>query len=230
MLPQIKEFERVSTTVVNAYVGPAVHRYLTSLEARLGEAGFTGRLFVILSHGGVAPVAEAARLAAATVLSGPAGGVAGARRSAALLGVGDLIPFDMGGTSTDISLIAGGEAAASAERGLAGERIALRSLDIASIGAGGGSIARLDAAGFSCRAGERRRGARARLLWPGRHASDGHRRQPAARLSRRRQLSRRRAQARPPASERAVDRIAADLKLSLSPTSASDHLRGSAIA
>ncbi len=83
VLPQIKEFERVSTTVVNAYVGPAVHRYLTSLEVRLGEAGFAGSLFVILSHGGVAPVAEAARLAAATVLSGPAGGVAApaARRS-----------------------------------------------------------------------------------------------------------------------------------------------------
>jgi N-methylhydantoinase A len=148
VLPQIKEFERVSTTVVNAYVGPAVHRYLTNLERRLAEAGFAGSLFVILSHGGMAPVEEAARLAAATVLSGPAGGVAGARRSAALLGVGDLIPFDMGGTSTDISLIASGEAQLSAERGLAGERIALRSLDIVSIGAGGGSIARVDAAGF----------------------------------------------------------------------------------
>ena len=148
VLPQIKEYERVSTTVVNAYVGPAVHRYLTNLERRLTEAAFKGSLFVILSHGGMAPVEEAARLAAATVLSGPAGGVAGARRSAALLGVPDLIPFDMGGTSTDISLIAGGEAQLSAERGLAGERIALRSLDIASIGAGGGSIARVDAAGF----------------------------------------------------------------------------------
>ena len=148
VLPQIKEFERVSTTVVNAYVGPAVHRYLTKLEIRLGEEGFAGSLFVILSHGGMAPVAEAARLAAATVLSGPAGGVAGARRSAALLGVEDLIPFDMGGTSTDISLIVAGQAQLSAERGLAGERIALRSLDIASIGAGGGSIARVDATGF----------------------------------------------------------------------------------
>ena len=148
VLPQIKEFERVSTTVVNAYVGPAVHRYLTNLEHRLGEAGFAGSLFVILSHGGMAPVEEAARLAAATVLSGPAGGVAGARRAAAMLGTGDLIPFDMGGTSTDISLIASGEAQLSAERGLAGERIALRSLDIVSIGAGGGSIARVDAAGF----------------------------------------------------------------------------------
>ena len=77
MLPQIKEYERVSTTIVNAYVEPIVRRYLTSLEARLGEAGFKGRLFIMLSHGGVAPVEEASRLAAGTVLSGPAGGMAG---------------------------------------------------------------------------------------------------------------------------------------------------------
>jgi N-methylhydantoinase A len=147
VLPQIKEYERVSTTVVNAYVGPAVRRYLTKLEQRLSEAGLTGGLFIILSHGGMAPVEEAGRLAAATVLSGPAGGIAGSRRCAALLGVPNLIPFDMGGTSTDISLIADGQAALSAERGLAGERIALRSLDIASIGAGGGSMARIDSGG-----------------------------------------------------------------------------------
>ncbi len=147
VLPQIKEYERVSTTVVNAYVGPAVRRYLTALEGRLAEAGLAGPLFIILSHGGMAPVGDAWRLAAATVLSGPAGGIAGSRRCVELLGVPDVIPFDMGGTSTDISLIAGGEAALSAERGLAGERIALRSLDIASIGAGGGSIAHVDAGG-----------------------------------------------------------------------------------
>jgi N-methylhydantoinase A len=147
VLPQIKEYERVSTTVVNAYVGPAVRRYLINLERRLSEAGLKGRLFIILSHGGMAPVEEAWRLAAATVLSGPAGGIAGSRRCAALLGLPDLIPFDMGGTSTDISLIADGQAALSAERGLAGERIALRSLDIASIGAGGGSLAHVDRGG-----------------------------------------------------------------------------------
>jgi N-methylhydantoinase A len=147
VLPQIKEYERVSTTVVNAYVGPAVRRYLTNLERRLGEAGLAGSLFIILSHGGIAPVEEAWRLAAATVLSGPAGGIAGSRRCADLLDAPNLIPFDMGGTSTDISLIADGQAALSAERGLGGERIALRSLDIASIGAGGGSMARVDSGG-----------------------------------------------------------------------------------
>jgi N-methylhydantoinase A len=148
VLPQIKEYERVSTTVVNAYVGPVVRRYLERLEARLVEAGLKGSLFIILSHGGMAPVAEAARLAAATVLSGPAGGISGCRRCADMLGLKDLVAFDMGGTSTDISLVADGRVTLSADGGLAGERIALRSLDIASIAAGGGSIASVDRGGI----------------------------------------------------------------------------------
>src|ERR1700751_5385442 len=148
VLPQIKEYERVSTTVVNAYVEPVVRRYLTRLELRLGEAGFKGSLFIVLSHGGMAPVEEAARLAAATVLSGPAGGMSGCRRCAAMLGIPDLVAFDMGGTSTDISLIADGSVTLSADGGLAGERIALRSLDISSIAAGGGFIASADTGGI----------------------------------------------------------------------------------
>jgi N-methylhydantoinase A len=147
VLPQIKEYERVSTTVVNAYVEPVVRRYLNNLETRLAEAGFMGNLFIVLSHGGMAPLEEASRLAAGTVLSGPAGGVSGGRRCAELLRVADLVPFDMGGTSTDISLISGGQASLSADGMLAGQRIALRSLDIASIAAGGGSIASVDASG-----------------------------------------------------------------------------------
>ncbi len=145
VLPQIKEYERVSTTVVNAYVGPIVRRYLTRLESCLREAGLAGSLFIILSHGGMAPVEEAARLAAATVLSGPAGGMAGCRRCGEMLGLPDLVAFDMGGTSTDISLITDGAMLLSADGSLAGQRIALRSLDIASIAAGGGSIAAVDA-------------------------------------------------------------------------------------
>ena len=145
VLPQIKEYERVSTTIVNAYVAPIVRRYLQNLEQRLKEAGFDGTLFVVLSHGGMAPVEEASRLAAGTVLSGPAGGISGSRRCADLLHLPDLVPFDMGGTSTDISLIADGQASLSADGMLAGQRIALRSLDIASIAAGGGSIASVDA-------------------------------------------------------------------------------------
>ena len=145
VLPQIKEYERVSTTIVNAYVAPIVQRYLQNLEQRLKQAGFSGTLFVVLSHGGMAPVGEASRLAAGTVLSGPAGGISGSRRCADLLHLPDLVPFDMGGTSTDISLIAHGQASLSADGMLAGQRIALRSLDIASIAAGGGSIASVDA-------------------------------------------------------------------------------------
>jgi N-methylhydantoinase A len=145
--PQIKEYERVSTTVVNAYVGPVVAGYLGRLESRLAEAGYGGPLFIMLSHGGVAPVGEAIRLAAATVLSGPAGGVAGATYAAALLETPNLIPFDMGGTSTDISLIRKSAPGLAIDRGIAGQRIALPSLDIVTLGAGGGSIARVDDGG-----------------------------------------------------------------------------------
>src|SRR6516162_3203727 len=148
VLPQIKEFERVSTTVVNAYVGPALSRYLADLDRRLGEAGYAGPTLIIQSHGGVAPIEESGRLAVGAVLSGPAGGVAGSVYAARLIGEGNLIPFDMGGTSTDISLIVDGRPSLAASRRVAGHTIALNSLDIASIGAGGGSIARVDAGGI----------------------------------------------------------------------------------
>jgi N-methylhydantoinase A len=148
VLPRIKEYERVSTTAVNAYVGPLVARYLARLEERLAGAGYGGPVLVIHSSGGVAPVAETIRIPAATALSGPAGGVAAAQRVAAIAGAPDLVAFDMGGTSTDISIILGGERPLTSARGLAGERIALPSLDIASIGAGGGSIARVDEGGL----------------------------------------------------------------------------------
>ena len=148
VLPQIKEFERVSTTVVNAYVGPVLSRYLAALERRLAEAGYAGPTLIIQSHGGVAPIDESSRLAAGAVLSGPAGGVAGSVYAAQLINEGNLIPFDMGGTSTDISLIVGGRPSLAASRRVAGQTIALGSLDIASIGAGGGSIARVDAGGI----------------------------------------------------------------------------------
>jgi N-methylhydantoinase A len=147
VLPQIKEYDRVCTTIANAYVGPVLEGYLTRLARRLGDAGFEGAVLIIQSHGGVATINDAVRLAAGSVLSGPAGGVAGSRYAARLIGHGNLIPFDMGGTSTDISLIVDGAAAISSERRLAGHRVALQSLDIASIGAGGGSIARVDLGG-----------------------------------------------------------------------------------
>ena len=148
VFPQIKEFERVSTTIVNAYVGPALSRYLYRLADRLKEAGYNGPVLIMQSHGGVAPIVEAARLAAGAVLSGPAGGVAGSRHAARLLNAGNLIPLDMGGTSTDISLIVEGEPSLAFDRKVGGHRIALNSLDIVSLGAGGGSIGRVDAGGI----------------------------------------------------------------------------------
>jgi N-methylhydantoinase A len=147
VLPKIKEYERVSTTCVNAYVAPIVEGYFTKLQAKLTAAGYGGPVFIMLSHGGVAPIAEATRLAASTVLSGPAGGVAGSQHAATLSGTPNLVTFDMGGTSSDIALVTGGLAELGPERRIAGELVAMPSLDIVTLGAGGGSIARLDAGG-----------------------------------------------------------------------------------
>ena len=153
VLPRIKEFERFSTAVANAAVGPVIETYLSRLRAGLAEAGYTGELLVILSHGGVATVAEAIRLAAGTALSGPAGGVAAAvalsRGGPARAGLAkDLIAFDMGGTSTDIALIRDGQPTLSDGKTVANARIALPSLDIVTLGAGGGSIGHVDPAGL----------------------------------------------------------------------------------
>ena len=148
VLPQIKEYERAWTTVVNAYVGPALARYLVHLATRLRARGYRGDVLVMQSHGGVAPVAESARLAAGAVLSGPAGGIAAGRYCARLLGEGDLITFDMGGTSTDIALLQGGEPALTGEKTVGIARVALPSLDIHTLGAGGGSVASVDAGGI----------------------------------------------------------------------------------
>ncbi|HEU4367266.1 MAG TPA: hydantoinase/oxoprolinase family protein [Methylomirabilota bacterium] len=155
VLPQIKEYERVWTTVVNAYVGPALARYLSTLITRLRTAGYgvaaragaapARDVLIMQSHGGVAPIRESARLAAGAVLSGPAGGLAAGRHVARLIGHGELVTFDMGGTSTDIALLQGGEPTLTGEKTVGIARVALPSLDIHTLGAGGGSIARVDA-------------------------------------------------------------------------------------
>ncbi|HET7263063.1 MAG TPA: hydantoinase/oxoprolinase family protein, partial [bacterium] len=148
VLPQIKEYERVCATVINAYVGPALERYLTRLRSRLRAAGYRRHVFVMQSHGGVASISEAARLAAGAILSGPAGGVAGGGYAARLLGDGDLITFDMGGTSTDIALLEDGRPRVTGDRRVSGHTLAMPSVDIHTLGAGGGSLARVDAGGI----------------------------------------------------------------------------------
>jgi N-methylhydantoinase A len=148
VLPQIKEYERVCTTVVNAYVGPALSRYLTKLVERLEASGYRGGILIMQSHGGVAPIQDSVRLAAGGILSGPAGGIAGSRYCARILGGENLISFDMGGTSTDISLLEGGEPTTTGDKTVGGNKVALPSIDIHTLGAGGGSIARADAGGI----------------------------------------------------------------------------------
>lgn len=148
VLPQIKEYERVCTTVVNAYVGPKLSRYLGNLAERLKAAGYHGDVLIMQSHGGVAPLLDAARLAAGAILSGPAGGIAGSRYCTRLLDENNLISFDMGGTSTDISVLENGEPYLTGDKSVSGLKVALPSIDIHTLGAGGGSIAYVDVGGI----------------------------------------------------------------------------------
>jgi N-methylhydantoinase A len=146
ILPEFREYERTSTTVVNAYVAPVLDRYLTRLES---VAGRGLRLRIMQSNGGSLSPAEARRQAVRCILSGPAGGVVGCRqvgRTAFPKKRLQLITFDMGGTSTDVSLI-DGEPQVTTEAVVSGCPIHLPLLDIHTIGAGGGSIARVDEGG-----------------------------------------------------------------------------------
>jgi N-methylhydantoinase A len=144
--PEFREYERASTTAADAYLGPLCARYLRSLARASTEAGLPEPL-VMRSSGGVATIEEAASHAALILVSGPAGGAVGAARIARLAGVENAISFDMGGTSTDACLIAGGEVGRSAERTVGGFPIRLPSVDLHTVGAGGGSIVWRDAGG-----------------------------------------------------------------------------------
>ncbi len=144
--PEFREYERASTTAADAYLGPRLAGYLRALGRMCDEQGLPEPL-VMRSSGGVASLAEAAEHASWALLSGPAGGVTGAARIAELAGFPDAIAFDMGGTSTDVCLIADGEAERSLERTIAGFPIRLPSVDVHTVGAGGGSVAWIDAGG-----------------------------------------------------------------------------------
>jgi N-methylhydantoinase A len=144
--PEFREYERASTTAADAYLGPVLGRYLHALAAACAGAGLPEPL-IMRSSGGVAPIEEAAAHAARALLSGPAAGVVGAARAAARAGIEDAIAFDMGGTSTDVCAIVGGEASRSGERLVGGLPIRLPTLDVHTVGAGGGSIAWRDPGG-----------------------------------------------------------------------------------
>ncbi len=163
ILPEFREYERTSTVVVNAYLQPVMQRYLERLETRVqgwsgtAEAGpsrknastsrdASVRIFVMQSSGGIAALASAAREPVRTVLSGPAGGVVGAVAMARRSGHERIISFDMGGTSTDVALV-DHEVRGANQSEIAGLPVGVPMLDIHTVGAGGGSIARFDAAG-----------------------------------------------------------------------------------
>jgi N-methylhydantoinase A len=154
ILPEFREYERASTTVINAYLAPRMHSYLTHLEKRVTEQSVTAqhaasRVDVMQSSGGIIPARLAAQEPVRTVMSGPAGGVTGALQMARWAGFERIIGFDMGGTSTDVFLantIHGAQR--TRESVVGGVPIGVPMLDIHTVGAGGGSIARWDAGGM----------------------------------------------------------------------------------
>ncbi|HEV2438819.1 MAG TPA: hydantoinase/oxoprolinase family protein [bacterium] len=156
--PEFREYERTHTTCVNAQMIPLVDRFLGDIETGLAAEGHRGALRLMQSSGGMAAPGQARRAPLAMLLSGPAGGVAAARAVAAAAGVADAVALDMGGTSTDVCLIHGGQVETLTERRVLGQPVRLRSLAVESIGAGGGSLAWIDEAG-ALRIGPRSAGA-----------------------------------------------------------------------
>ncbi|OZI67272.1 hydantoinase/oxoprolinase family protein [Bordetella genomosp. 11] len=147
VLPEFREYERFSTTVLNAKVGPRMESYLANFLNRVKEAGVRQEPFTIHSNGGLMSVEAVRRFPVKTCLSGPAAGVVGAAMMGRAIGYPNLVTFDVGGTSTDVSLIANGQAMFSASRSVAGYPVKTPMVDIHVIGAGGGSLTWLDDAG-----------------------------------------------------------------------------------
>src|SRR5262245_17488107 len=145
VLPQIREYYRLSTTVINAYLQPILARYIGELERRLAGAGVTTRqAYIMQSNGGMATFAGAADKAVTTVLSGPAAGVTAGALACRMTGYRNIITFDMGGTSCDVALIRDGEPSVASRGKIDGRDIAVPMMDINTVSAGGGTIAAVD--------------------------------------------------------------------------------------
>jgi N-methylhydantoinase A len=144
ILPEFREYERASTCIISAYEKPIVDGYLRRLENSLEEEGFQGNFFIFQSNGGIIPAEAAREQAVRTILSGPAAGVIGATKVALTAGIQDIITLDMGGTSTDVSLVSQGQPRISTDNEIAGLPLKVSMLDIVTVGAGGGSIAWID--------------------------------------------------------------------------------------
>lgn len=147
VLPQVREFERLSTTIVNAYTRPKVERYLKALQERLNSEGFAGELFMMHSNGGMVHVDYAADHSVELLLSGPAGGVVAGAQVSAMSGYRDVITVDLGGTSYDVCLVKDSEPDSGTEAWVSRYRIATPMVDVHTVGAGGGSIAWIDEGG-----------------------------------------------------------------------------------
>jgi len=145
ILPEFREYERANTVVINAYLQPVMQRYLENLE-RQAQSNQPAKVFVMQSSGGIAALCSAAAEPVRTILSGPAGGVVGAAAMARRSGFSRIISFDMGGTSTDVALV-DGDPTTGNQSEIAGLPVGVSMLDIHTVGAGGGSLARFDAAG-----------------------------------------------------------------------------------
>jgi N-methylhydantoinase A len=146
--PEFREYERMSTTVVNAYLGPVMQGYIDRLASRLARLGLTATPHMTQSNGGVIGFEQAARLPVRTVLSGPSTGVVAAQEVGRIAGFDNLITFDMGGTSTDVALLAQGQCRLTGEALVHGYPIKAPMLDIHTVGAGGGSISYVDSGGL----------------------------------------------------------------------------------
>jgi N-methylhydantoinase A len=145
--PEMREFERTATTVLNALLVPVMARYLDRLTARIAEAGLDAPLWLVQSNGGAIGPAEARRVPVRLLLSGPSGGVLAAERVAVRLGMPDVVGVDMGGTSYDVAVIRGGQRATVAQGEVDGLPVRAPMVDMRTIGAGGGSIVAVDAGG-----------------------------------------------------------------------------------
>ncbi len=143
LVPIIGEYERASTTAINAYLGPVIHRYINGLEKAIRGHGFEGPISIMESGGGVLPASEAAFQAANLLTSGPAGGVLASQKLGELLGFPNVLTADMGGTSFDVGLIVNGQPLLETVREEGRFHVALPSIKVTAIGAGGGSIARV---------------------------------------------------------------------------------------
>lgn len=148
VLPQIRAYERNSTTVLNAFVGPKLKNYLANIEKQLASRGFGGTLLIVQSNGGVMSPEIASEMAVNALLSGPAAAPEAALQYARRHDSDDVICVDMGGTSFDVALVRNGQPLLTSESEIGGYRVALPMLDIHTIGAGGGSIIWLDAGGI----------------------------------------------------------------------------------